>query len=150
MILKEEKRNLFEVDLSKYTLAHCISFDCAMGAGIAKIFNEKYPNMKPYLKRVLEASHLSYPVTIVYTEEDECTTAIFNLITKEKYWHKPTYDTITQAIIDMRDICKTCEVKYVAMPKIGCGLDKLEWSNVKMILEVIFKDLDIEILVCSL
>ena len=30
MILKEEKRNLFEVD-DKYYLAHCISSDCKMG-----------------------------------------------------------------------------------------------------------------------
>ena len=39
MILKEEKRNLFEVD-DKYYLAHCISEDCAMGAGIAVDFNK--------------------------------------------------------------------------------------------------------------
>lgn len=36
----------------------------------------------------------------------------------------------------------------IAKPKIGCGLDKLEWSKVKAIIEEVFADTDIEILVC--
>lgn len=45
MIYNEEKGNLFEVP-DKYYLAHCVSTDCALGAGItvqfikkAKVFN---------------------------------------------------------------------------------------------------------------
>lgn len=36
----------------------------------------------------------------------------------------------------------------LAMPRIGCGLDKLEWSKVKAIIEEVFADTDVEILVC--
>lgn len=39
---------------------------------------------------------------------------------------------------------------YIAMPKIGCGLDKLEWSKVKAIIEEVFAGTDIEILICYL
>ena len=150
MVLIEKKMDLFDVDLKKYTLAHCISFDCEMGMGIAKIFNNKYPNMKPYLKRVLSSNHLKYPIALTYTEEDEYNTTIINLITKEIYWHKPTYETITKAINDMKEICEFCGVKYLAIPKIGCGLDKLQWNRVKEILNEVFSNIDIEILVCSL
>lgn len=38
MTYKEEKRDLFRVD-TDYYLAHCISADFALGAGIAKEFN---------------------------------------------------------------------------------------------------------------
>jgi hypothetical protein len=36
------------------------------------------------------------------------------------------------------------------MPKIGCGLDKLDWSKVRSIIEDIFEDVDCEIVVMYL
>ena len=33
----------------------------------------------------------------------------------------------------------------ILMPKIGCGLDKLEWKNVKKIVEEVFEGTNIEI-----
>lgn len=78
--------------------------------------------------------------------------AELNLVTKEKYWQKPTYETIRMALEDAEFLC--CEgtmndenVK-LAMPRIGCGLDKLEWSKVKAIIAEVFVDTDVEILVC--
>ena len=41
MRLVEEKRDLFDVS-EDYYLAHCISADFALGAGIAKEFNKRY------------------------------------------------------------------------------------------------------------
>ena len=41
MIYKEEYRDLFTLP-ANYILAHCVSRDLAMGAGIAKIFRDKY------------------------------------------------------------------------------------------------------------
>lgn len=38
-------------------------------------------------------------------------------------------------------------VKF-AMPRIGCGLDRLQWDKVKTIIEEVFADTDVEILVC--
>jgi len=38
----------------------------------------------------------------------------------------------------------------IAMPKIGCGLDKLDWSKVRSIIEDIFEDVDCEIVVMYL
>jgi hypothetical protein len=36
------------------------------------------------------------------------------------------------------------------MPKIGYGLDRLQWGKTKEIIQEVFKDTDIEILVCHL
>lgn len=36
------------------------------------------------------------------------------------------------------------------MPKIGCGLDKLDWTAVREIIREMFADTDIEILVRSI
>lgn len=38
----------------------------------------------------------------------------------------------------------------IAMPKIGCGLDRLSWDKVEPMIKEIFKDLDIEIIICYL
>jgi hypothetical protein len=47
----------------------------------------------------------------------------------------------------MRDHCAEHGVKYLAMPRIGCGLDRLEWRDVKPKIEEIFSPLDISITV---
>ena len=44
MKYREIKGNLFDMP-REYSLAHCISLDCALGAGIAKEFQNRYPNM---------------------------------------------------------------------------------------------------------
>ena len=42
------------------------------------------------------------------------------------------------------------ECKKIAMPVIGCGLDRLDWSKVSDIIKDVFSDTDIEILVCKI
>ena len=73
---------------------------------------------------------------------------VFNLVTKEKYWHKPTYNSLTDALKSMRSACRYCNIKKIAMPMIGCGLDRLRWDKVSEIIKDVFKDENIEILVC--
>lgn len=34
----------------------------------------------------------------------------------------------------MAEYCNRHNVKYLAMPKIGCGLDKLQWGKVEEII----------------
>ena len=42
---------------------------------------------------------------------------------------------------------KTCLINYIKMPKIGCGLDGLNWDKVSEIVKNIFHDMDIDIIV---
>lgn len=66
---------------------------------------------------------------------------------KEKYWHKPTLSTLRQALTCMK-ICGENSDK-IAMPRIGCGLDHLNWQDVEQIIRELFADTDVEILVCD-
>ena len=75
---------------------------------------------------------------------------VFNLITKAKYWHKPTYNSLEEAVVIMKELALNEDVKFIAMPKIGCGLDKLQWGKTKEIIQNVFEDTDIEILICHL
>ena len=137
MIYNEVKRNLFDVD-KKYYLAHCISADAKMGAGIAVEFAKKFSAIKKLQNQSNDVG------TCVLVDK------ILNLITKKAYYGKPTYESLTSSLMDMRDICLSNDIKYVAMPKIGCGLDRLSWGKVREIIQELFSDTNIEILICSL
>lgn len=145
MTIREEQRDLFTVP-TDYILVHCISADLAMGAGIAKEFTKR--GVKAQLQRKYHKVEVGDCLVSHATDWD----VELSLVTKEKYWQKPTYKTMKMALEDAKFLC--CEgimsdenVKF-AMPRIGCGLDKLEWSKVKAIIEEVFADTDVEILVC--
>lgn len=148
MTIREEQRDLFTVP-TDYILVHCISADLAMGAGIAKEFARR--GVKQELqKEYQDVEDIEVGDCLVSDATDwRCE---FSLVTKEKYWQKPTYKTMRMALEDAKDLCEeTIRNGYtmkLAMPRIGCGLDKLEWSKVKAIIEEVFADADVEILVC--
>lgn len=145
MIIREEKRDLFTVPQGYY-LAHCISGDYALGAGIAKQFVEVY-NMRFKL-------HKNFPIPdgekFANVGSALLIDNVFNLVTKARCFHKPTYDSLYETLIDMREQCEELDITKLAIPYIGCGLDKLQWDKVSDVIEDVFEDTDIEILVCSL
>ena len=75
---------------------------------------------------------------------------VYYLITKDKYWQKPTYDTLTSSLKKMRLHCEANNVNDLCMPKIGCGLDGLKWEMVCEIIKDVFKDSKIDIHVYTL
>lgn len=151
MTIKEEKRNLFTMP-KDYVLAHCISADFALGAGIAKEFDKRlkarqklfqvFPNSWTYRWDKTKEKYRGGSI-ILFGDY-----IFFNLITKRNYWDKPTLTTIKNALTWMREQCDNHNIKKLAMPRLGCGLDKQNWSDVKALIEETFKDTDIEILVC--
>ena len=149
MQIIEESRDLFTVP-KNYALVHCVSADFAMGAGIAKEFAKR--GVKQQLKEGVISLHYTEPERV-----GQCVATLatgwrveLNLITKEKYWHKPTYETLRLTLEELKSCCVRNDIFYIAMPKIGCGLDKLSWTVVRQMMEDIFKATDIEILVCSM
>lgn len=145
MIYKEETRDLFEVT-EEYHLAHCISADFGMGRGIVVEFNKRF-NMKKKLQ-VLFDGYLEEFIENNYKSDCLMVGRIFNLITKERYWQKPTYLTMRGALEMMKQLAIENNVEKIAMPIIGCGLDRLQWDKVSEIIKEVFRDTEIEILVC--
>lgn len=138
MEYKEVHRDLFSVNFKKYTPAHCISSDCKMGAGIAVPMKKKFRlgGMINLNKQILR-----HPTCVYHN-------GVYNLITKGKYWQKPNYEAMRICLLEMKNQAVQHEVKHIAMPKIGSGLDKLSWPIVRDMIKEIFEGTDIEILVC--
>ena len=147
MTYKEEIRDLFSVS-EDYYLAHCISADFGMGKGIVVEFNKRFD-----MKHKLQSKYLDY--LNQYTHHrigGDCILEgrVLNLITKERYFHKPTIITMMIALKKMKEVCIENGITKIAMPTIGAGLDRLDWNKVSELICHIFEDMDIEILVCKL
>lgn len=136
----EVKKDLFKVS-EDYYLAHCISTDAKMGAGIAVAFKKKFK----LRETIVKADRGDLGVGTAFLEG-----RVINLITKPKYYHKPTYKTFTSSLEDMKRIAIENNIQRIAMPKIGAGLDRLSWAKNREIIKETFKGTDIEILVCSI
>lgn len=136
--------DLFKYD-KEYTLAHCISADSghspyAMGAGIVLGFNKRY-NMKNKML-AYGKNHIVNVGDAIYIDN------VINLITKPYVYSKPTYNDFTKSLLTMKKVLLEKKITKLALPLIGCGIDKLNWFKVREIIQDVFKDMEIDILVC--
>ena len=131
--MEEIKGDLF---ISTNSLAHCISSDLAMGAGIALKFSELFGGKDELYKQNLKIGDVGW-----LKREGRY---IYYLITKERYWHKPSYEDLTKCLHRLNSLCIEHKVEKISIPRLGCGLDKLQWSEVKKIIE---KELAIKVVV---
>ena len=134
MVLSVVKGDLFSAG-KDVSLAHCISEDCRLGKGIAKIFRDKFGRVDEIQKMgkgVGEVAAVRHGSRFVY-----------NLVTKPKYSDKPTYATLRRSLEAMRSHAKQNSVKEISMPKIGCGLDGLQWNAVRTLVKNVFLNEDV-------
>lgn len=136
MIYTEEKRDLFSVP-EDYFLVHCVSADFVLGKGIALEFRKRFD-----MKNKLRTCRQSGKCILI--------DRVFNLVTKETWRRKPTMESLTESLQELRQQVDEKSIKKLAMPLIACGLDGLDWKEVSEQVRNIFSDTDIEILVCCL
>ena len=117
----EQRGSVFKLGM-RYALVHCIAQDAIMGAGIARQFREKYPDMQRYIR----SKRPKIGEIIIYEAEDG--RVIVNMITKASSWDKPKREDFNKALITLVEWIEDEEIKYVGMPKIGSGLDQLYWG----------------------
>ncbi|KAB5546331.1 hypothetical protein PHYPO_G00070800 [Pangasianodon hypophthalmus] len=139
--LQYVKGSLFSCP-STHSLAHCISMDCKMGAGIAVTFKKEFGGVEELLAQQKQPGECA-----VLKRGDRF---VYYLITKEKYNQKPTYETLRQSLEAMKAHCLENEVTKLSIPRIGCGLDRLAWDKVSVIIEDVFQHTDVDITVYSL
>lgn len=163
MKYREEHRDLFTVnediwkaekepDCFPYCYAHCISADLGMFGGIVVEFNKRW-DMKNQLIQNYgdQQAHFRFHQGLVLPElvrDNGIPVYVFNLVTKMSVFDKPTYKTLHTSLVVLKSHMKSLRLHKLAIPKIGCGIDGLDWEKVSKDIQEVFKDTDIEILVC--
>lgn len=123
----------------EYALAHCVGEDLRMGAGIAYVFRTKFGCLAK-----LEAQNAKTGDIAVLCAENRL---IYYLVTKKYSNQIPKYADLLRSLIKMRKHMINHNIKKLAIPRIGCGLDRLKWDAVRDLLERVFAADNVEILV---
>eukprot|EP01100_Stratorugosa_tubuloviscum_P004772 TRINITY_DN2204_c0_g1_i2.p2 TRINITY_DN2204_c0_g1~~TRINITY_DN2204_c0_g1_i2.p2 ORF type:complete len:153 (-),score=46.71 TRINITY_DN2204_c0_g1_i2:651-1109(-) len=138
-ILNYINGNLFN---SSESLGHCISSDCGMSKGIAIEFKKRFGGINELRSQINRIGQVAF-----LRRENRF---IYYLITKEFYFNKPTYQSLENSLKHLREIMIVNNDKSISLPKIGCGLDKLEWPKVEKLIKEIFCNTNICITIYSL
>ncbi|XP_065355804.1 ADP-ribose glycohydrolase OARD1 [Calliphora vicina] len=136
--LTEIEGDLFSAP-KEYSLAHCVAADLGMGAGIAVVFKQVYGQLD-----VLRSQDVQTGGVAVLKDNKRF---IYYLVTKDQSWDKPTYDSLRSSLNAMREHMRSNNVHKLAIPRIGCGIDGLEWDKVSSELNGVFSKEDLEIVV---
>jgi len=146
MTFTETYGNIFENVKNDTIYAHCIAQDDNYGAGIAPIF-VKFFKIKYLLTQALNESikqkksgNTGFCIMIKNTG---------NLITKNYTYNKPTYLSLQNALIDLKNQMLYNNYTKLAMPHIGCGLDGLSWGKVRQMIMDIFEDTNIDVTIIN-
>jgi hypothetical protein len=108
--------------------AHCVSACFTMGAGIALEFRRRFGNQAELLKQKVSIGGVA-------TLKDPATgTLLCYLVTKAHYWQKPTYSSLVRSLLELRQLCVKHHIYTLCIPRLGCGLDRLEWDKVKALI----------------
>ena len=103
-----------------------------MSVGIAVEFKKRFGRVEELLAQKTKAGGCA----VLQDRERR----IFYLVTKQSTSGKPTYDDLTASLKEMHKLCIKHTVTELAMPRIGCGIDGLNWTGVSQILNDVFRD----------
>ncbi len=135
--LKEIHGDLFTNSDPTSSLAHCVAKDLGMGKGIATFFKKKYGGIDELRSQDLQVGSVG-----VLERNGRY---IYYLITKSRSSGHPTLSDLKHSLIEMKNHAIDNGVTMISMPRIGAGLDKLNWSDVKQMLFDVFKGTGIKI-----
>jgi len=139
MKFQEIRQNLFFMS-GQYYLAHCLSADLELNLskGISASMNHQFN----IIDNILKDNQIVHAPSCILTGK------IFNLITKKRFNEKSSYDDLYTCLILMKEQIEKLNIKKLAMPKIGNGVEGLDWAKVSEKIKEIFSEINIEIVVC--
>ena len=136
--INHEEQSFF---ISSMAIIHTVSKDCAMSKGFALMLCKKSPDLREHCKWQIEVNNRDGNTknqNVLQNIAPSLGHQIFSLITKEKYNSKPTIESITTALFELRNILLMQNIRCIAMPKIAFGLDKMDWSEISALLYNVF------------
>ena len=75
---------------------------------------------------------------------------IYNLVTKERFCDNPDLSTLSKTLETMMIHASTNGVSTIAILKLGCGLDQMNWQEIVKLLRDIVDCADVQFVVYTL
>ena len=114
-------------------IAHCISADAKMSKGFAETICRRVNGLQKFCRKAKTNVGSALPYW-----HPESNNFIYNLVTKSKFFKKPTLDNPRISLENMRGHDLLNNTTTISLPKIGCGLDKLQWTDVFKLIQDTF------------
>jgi O-acetyl-ADP-ribose deacetylase (regulator of RNase III) len=133
--------DLFENAHGVRAFAHGCNCQGSMGAGIAKTFRARYPQMYEQYRRRCKAEPRQFNLGDCWLWKAEDQPWVFNLGTQEGYWRsRASYEAIEAALRRKRQQADAEGIARIAIPRIGVGYGGLSWKKVRAIVESVLGD----------
>ena len=127
------------------SIGHCISSDARMSKGFADFLSHRIPGLRSTCQKAKLFTGHVFPFL-----DSTGKSYIYNLVTKESYCDKPNLSTLSKTLEAMRTHASVNGVSTTAIPKLGCGLDQMNWQKVVKLLRDIFAYADVQLVVYTL
>ena len=126
--------NVFD---SKDSIAHCVLVDFKMSS---RHFKRKLPTKYPS-----NFDHFYTPLWPQWLPETR--RYLYQLVTKQKHFNKPTYSTLRAFLERLRTHAEHNGISRISMPCIGTVLDQLDWDKVKLLIQETFRTSPVQVVV---
>lgn len=125
--------NIFDSDAE--ALVNPVNCVGVMGAGLAKAFAIRYPDMEKLYKEACRAKEIKIGTILIYSLNNEARKKILLFPTKI-HWKDPSkLEYIDAGLKRLRAYIFITRTDSLAIPHIGCGKGKLPWKEVKPLIE---------------
>lgn len=142
-IIKRTETDFFRLEPIVDVLVNPTNTMGAMGAGLALVFRERYPDMYRQYRQAYERGELAIGKLLIYPMPQRGQ-EIVNLPTKQ-HWADPTeLDYVAKGLSKLRDYLQAephRRLWHVAMPMLGCGKGGRDYSEVEPLMVHYLDDL---------
>jgi O-acetyl-ADP-ribose deacetylase (regulator of RNase III) len=119
-------------DTSIKTIVHGCNAQGVMGAGVARIIRDRYPEAYHTYKAIYDSKGLSLGA-VYYSESNN--KIILHAITQQFYGRGGKRYTSYDAIAEAMSAINSMNISEIAMPRIGAGLGGGDWNVIAAIIE---------------
>ena len=127
------------------SIGHCKSADARMSKGFADFLSHRFPGIRSTCRKARLFMRQVYPYW-----DSTGKRYFYNLVTKERFCGKPILSTLSKTLEAMKIHTSMNGISTIAVPKLGCGLDQMNWQEVVKLLRDIFAYADVQLVVYTL
>jgi O-acetyl-ADP-ribose deacetylase (regulator of RNase III) len=124
------------------TLVNPVNTEGVMGAGLARAFRDRYPEMFREYRELCRERRLSIGTLHLWQGPDRW---VLNLPTKTSWRLPSTLAYIEAGLRRFRQDYPALGITSVAFPALGCGCGSLSWSAVRSLMDSSLADLPIPV-----